>query len=159
MAYAKINKSGCGEFHGNLKIRYDFYLEKKDSRYEEFLVSSEKSKNVFVNTPFHSHFVYFDSDVSTETIQANMLFHLKNFYAALQKDYDKTSSGLRHGWAVETRRRPLRKDSYKNYDLIKASVENALEGIEETTISAEGESGKTYPATEIDIGSYGTSND
>ena len=35
MAYCKINKTGCCERKGNLQVRFDFFLEKDDPRYED----------------------------------------------------------------------------------------------------------------------------
>ena len=67
MAYAKINKSGCIERHGNVQVRVDFYLEPEDPRYSDTLVDvpvlddkggpTGKTKKQL--NPFHSHFMYF----------------------------------------------------------------------------------------------------
>ena len=58
---------------------------------------------VYQLNPFHSHFAYFDPDVTDEEIKAEMNYHLPNFYKAYQDEWDKVQGGMRHGFAVEKR--------------------------------------------------------
>lgn len=137
MAYAKIERSGCEVRKGNVRVRLDFYLEPGDPRFNERH-----------DTPFHSHFVYLPPDATDEDIQAQMAYHLPNFYTAFQARRDAEKGGMRHGWATETRRRP------KNYSHDAARVaqcQDRVNALSELRTSTKGE-GKEYPATEIDIG-------
>lgn len=138
MAYALIEPTGCGEFHGNVVARIAFYLEPDDPRYDErhYLVPIIPKKGYpgevdaegnpinqadynawleslpkkWVLAPFHNHFLYLPPDVTEDTIIAKADFHLPNFYAAWLQELDKIKGGMRKGWATETRGRPIRYD-------------------------------------------------
>lgn len=124
--YAKIEPSGCGEHHGNVKIRLDFYLDPTDVRYEERhtlvpVIPPEgypgkvDEEGIPINqadydtwlvslphiwqlAPFHSHFIYADPDVTDAEIQKIANFHLVNFYQAWCQEKDHKPGGMREGW-------------------------------------------------------------
>ncbi len=114
---------------------------------------------VWQNTPFHSHFLYFDPDVTGEDIKAEMDFHLPNFYKAFQDGRDKEQGGMRHGWAVEKRIPPLdysQLDSAENYTLRKAQCEDRVTTLSKISSSPSIKEGQEYPSTDIDIGAAAT---
>ena len=190
-AYVEIEPSGCGEFHGNVKIRYDFFLTPDAYRYddrhlyvvdtttEEYLAGYTGKFNedgtpknlvqydkwdaslprVWVNTPFHSHFCYFDADVTNAEVEKAGLYHLGNFYSAWCDDWTDVQGGMRHGWDTETRVRPVRYDEVEilaDYELRKDDVETRVEevktlGISDSVGTLIGE-GETFPSTDIDVG-------
>lgn len=179
MAYAKINKTDCTEWHGNVQVRIDFYLEDTDPRYEDTRVlvidtsSKEYQKGYPENykitekewleslpkkwqtNPFHSHFMYFSPGVTEAEILKEAEFHLPNFYTAFQNQWDKSDGGMRHGWATEKRIRPTRKDktpSSKDYESVRLSCEAKIAELSEATTKVINLDGTEYPATEIDIG-------
>ena len=177
MAYAKINKSGCCERNGSVQVRFDLFLEPTEPRYldtyiqvpdipegtkypedvtKEWLDSFPKKWQL---NPFHSHFVYFDPDVTDAEIKAEMDFHLPNFYAAYQRYDDKEQGKMRRGWAVEKRIRPLRYNEVEdapNFALRASQVEERMSLIPELTTTTTLTEGKEYPATDIDIGAAAT---
>lgn len=138
MAIAKIEPTGCEEWHGNVKVRLAFYLEPDDARYDErhYLVPIippegypgevdvrgnpidradydawiESLPKEWVLAPFHNHFLYLPPDVTEDIIIAKANFHLPNFYAAWLQELDKVKGGMKKGWATETRARPTRYD-------------------------------------------------
>jgi len=111
MAYGLIEKSGCEVWHGGLvKLRFDLFLEPDDARYDErhtlvpvipkegypgkvdkggapldqkdYDLWLEKLPHIWQLAPFHSHFLRFEPDVSQETVEQAILFHIPNFYKA-----------------------------------------------------------------------------
>lgn len=187
MAYAALNKSGCEERKGNVKVRLDFYLDATDPRYDErylYLVDVtsaeylagypgkvdefgnpidqedydnwiESLPHIWENTPFHSHFVYFDADVTIDDIKAEMEFHLPNFYKAFQERKDEVKGGMRHGWATEKRIKPTdysKTDTSAEYDARVAECQAAVDALTEFTHEPEAKEGQEFPATAIDIG-------
>ncbi len=164
MAFAKINKSGCSERHGNVQVRIDFFLEPTDPRYNDTYIDipvldkkgepTGKTKKQL--NPFHSHFLYFPPDVTEAEILKEAEYHLPNFYTAFQNEWDKSPGGMRHGWATEKRIRPIRKDktlSSKDYESVRLSCEAKITELTEASTSVNDLEGREYPATEIDIGS------
>jgi hypothetical protein len=183
MPYSKINKTGCCERHGNMQIRIDYFLEPDDVRYsdryvqvhvfpdggypgevdKEGMPKSQKEYDVWEAslphiwqlTPFHSHFFYASPEITDAEIKAEMDFHLPNFYAAFQNEWDKVQGGMRHGWDVEKRIRPVRYSKTleaQEYLIKKQLVEDRLSlitGIESKSSSLDG---KEYPSTDIDVG-------
>jgi len=190
-AYVVIEPSGCEEYHGNVRIRYDFFLTPDGYRYEDRHLyvpdwdspeaqAGYKGKvdeegipvnqvqydkwldslpHIWQDSPFHSHFCYFSPDVTDNEIKSAGLYHLGNFYTAWCDDWVDVQGGMRHGWDVETRIRPIRYDqdpTYLEYDTLKADCEARVAEAKTLDISKEagiGELlGETFPATEIDIG-------
>jgi hypothetical protein len=132
LPYAKIEPSGCGEFHGNTKVRIDFFLSPGDYLYDDpsrFYVpdwESPEAKKGYKGAldaegnpkdpakykawvdglphiwlekrKFHSHFLYFDPDVTEAEIEKVANFHLPNFYAAWCAGYANGKGGMRKGW-------------------------------------------------------------
>ena len=180
MAYSKIEKSGCCERNGSVQVRFDLFLEPTDPRYLDTYIQvpdipekgypfadSKLSEEAWLDSlpkkwqlnPFHSHFVYFDPDVTDEEIKAEMDFHLPNFYAAYQRYDDKEQGKMRRGWAVEKRIRPLRYNEVEdapNFALRASQVEERISLIPELTTTTTLTEGKEYPATDIDVGAAAT---
>lgn len=188
MAYVVLNKSGCEERKGNVKIRLDFYLDAIDPRYDDrylYLVDVTSQEylagypgkvdeegnlidqedynkwwdalpRIWENTPFHSHFVYFGSDVTQDDIKAEMEVHLANFYKAFQERKDEDNGGMRHGWATEKRIRPTdysKTESVAEYDARVAECQASASTLTEFSFKPkEGVEGQEFSATEIDIG-------
>ena len=185
--YAKIDRSGCLEYHGNVMVRFSFYLDEKDARYKEhhiFAVDetspefkagyqgkvdkldnpvSDKGYKKWIDScphywrdnPFHNHFVYADPDVSNEELQALAEYHLANFYEAW-----RLKKTIRSGWDTKHRIRPLRYedvDSPQIFKQRKAQCDARVAEIKSLDISlgSLGE-GRTFPATDIDIGAAAT---
>ena len=183
MPYTKLNKTGCCERYGNLQLRIDFFLEEDDPRYFDRYIQvpvipkggytgkvdevgsplAQKAYDkwfgklplIWQLTPFHSHFFYADPNVTDAEIKAEMDFHLPNFYTAFQNEWDKVQGGMRHGFAVEKRKRPVRYSKTleaAEYLNLKTQVDSRLAlitSIESKPISLDG---KEYPSTDIDIG-------
>ncbi|MDD5486241.1 MAG: hypothetical protein PHW65_01615 [Dehalococcoidales bacterium] len=142
MAFAKINKAGCKEFHGNIAVQIDFFLEPDDPRYAE------------ANPLFHSHRVYLKPDFEEKSLQKIMQHHLANFYLAFQNERDKTPGGMRHGWDIATRKPPVILDRLlkaHDYQAVRRSCENRLFTLPEVATIAKIK-GKEFPATLIDVG-------
>ena len=188
MPYAKINKSGCCERHGNLQIRIDFFLEPTDPRYldtyvqvpvippEGYTGKVDKEGNpkdqaaydlwlaslpkVWQLNPFHSHFIYVPPEVTDAEIKAEMDFHLPNFYKVFQEYQDKEQGGMRKGFAVEKRIRPVRYSKTleaSEYDLLKIQVDSRLAILPVLQSTTDVSEGKEYPSTDISIGPGATS--
>jgi len=115
--------------------------------YDNWIASLPK---VWQNNPFHNHFIHCEPDVTDGEIQAQMAFHLPNFYVAWC-----AGKTIRSGWDVKTRIRPKHYDKIdpQNYDLRKTQCLTRVEGVKSilTQIKTD-EKGKTFPATDIDIG-------
>lgn len=116
--------------------------------YEEWV---DTCHHIWRDNPFHNHFVYADPDVTEAEIQSLAEFHLANFYEAWQQG--KT---IRSGWDVKHRIRPLRYneiDEPSIYAFRKAQCEQKAEAIKSLNISVSTPGkGKTFPATDIDVG-------
>lgn len=164
--YIKVEPSGCCERHGLVQIRLAMYLEPDDYAYERHHVQvperplteeeradpklAELVPNVWQNNPFHNHFIYGEPDITDDEIKAQMAFHLPNFYEAWCQDLAQVKGGMRHGWAVETRKHPIR---YPENAQRKARCEARLVDIKSLLSQIKtNEKGETFPATEIDIG-------
>ena len=117
----------------------------------------EELPRIWQNTPFHSHFVYFDSDFTDEDIKRAIELHLPNFYKAFQEENDKDAGGMRRGWATETRIKPTdypKTESVAKYKARAAKCQQALNNLTAFSYKPDGDGeGKLSPATEIDIGS------
>ena len=187
--YARIEPSGCGEFHGNVKVRFAFYLEPSDVKYEHTygqvpIIPPEgypgevdamgspfdiDDYNVWIKglpkkwqlVPFHNHFVYVDPDVAEAELQSLMAFHLPNFYEAWK--LDRIKGGMRRGWDVRHRVRPLRYeevDKPEIFALRKAQCKQKAEALKTLSISVSSiGKGETFLATEIFIGATAIERD
>lgn len=155
MPYAKLNKSGCEERKGNVKIRLDFFLEPSDPRYNDTylpIIDPETGSptDEYQIVPFHSHFVHFSPDVTIEDIKVEIDFHLSNFYKAFQDRWDEVNGGMRHGWATEKRKRP---SDYSKDALRVAQCQTVVDTLTEFSYKPKSEQeGKEFPATAIDVG-------
>ena len=195
MAVGLINISGSEVWHkGLVKLRIDFLLEPDDARYDERytyvpvipkegypgLVDKEGTPlnqadydlwlaslpHYWRDDPFHSHILRFEPDVSQETVEASILFHIPNFYKAWTEGWDKEKGGMRHGWDVATRTkalgRPTRYD--KEFSLPELGTRPAeclskLNLIVASDLSVHTKDiGETFPSTDIDIGSPAINN-
>ena len=189
MAYGLIEKSGCEVWHGGLvSVRFDLFLETDDARYDERhtyvpvipiegypgkvdkegVPKSQKDYDLWLASlphiwqlaPFHSHFLRFEPDVSQETVEQAILFHIPNFYKAWTEGWDKQKGGMRHGWDVATRTkalgRPRRYD--KEFSLPELGTRPAeclskLGLIVASNLSIRTKNiGETFPSTDIDVG-------
>jgi len=114
----------------------------------------------WVNTPFHSHFIYLPADFTDDDIKAQIDIHLGNFYKAFQDRWDEVQGGMRHGWATDTRIRPTdysKAETPAEYDARVADCQVAIDSLTEFSHKPEGEiQGETFPATEIDVGGGAT---
>ena len=152
--YAVINKSGCEERKGNVKVRLDFFLEPDDPRYNDTYIpiidpETEKPIGKYQLVPFHSHFIHLDPDFTEEDIKAEMDFHLPNFYKAFQDRWDEVNGGMRHGWATEKRIPPV---DYSQNALRVSQCQDRVNELTELSYKPQKREGKEYPATVIDIG-------
>lgn len=208
MPIARIEPSGCGEFHGNVVARIAFYLEPDDARYDErhYLVSEipesgypgetqwvdrevwdrwqkngitfeiirhldgsflvpvdmddyqqwlESLPKKWQLAPFHNHFLYLPPDVTEDIIIAKANLHLPNFYAAWLQELDKVPGGMRKGWDVATRARPIRYDKVdpELYKLRKPQCLEKAQLIKALAVEIRRkEGGQLFSATAIDIG-------
>ena len=124
-------------------------------QYDKWLESLPRA---WVNTPFHTHFIYLPADFTNKDIEDAIALHLPNFYKAFVVDrWDEVQGGMRHGWDTATRIRPTDYSKTENpaqYDARVAECEAAVDSLTEFSYKPIGESGQgeTFPATEIDIG-------
>ena len=81
MPYAVINKSGCGIHKGRAKLRLDFFLNPGEPNYKRY-----------ADTPFHTHFIYPNPDISDSDLNAEIERCLNYFYAFHQHCWDKKVS-------------------------------------------------------------------
>ena len=116
MATAKINLSGCEVRKGKVKLRFDFFLEPGDPRYEEYylllpIVPEEgytgrvnemgepvnqndynkwlnKLPKQWQNTPCHSHKDYIDIDDDYSAIEKLMNESLAEFFSMWCSGYE-----------------------------------------------------------------------
>lgn len=153
MPYAVVNRTGCAIRKGNCQIRLDFYLDETDPRYNERYL---EINGVWQNTPFHTHFIYLPATFTEEDIKAQIDIHLKNFYQAFQDRWDEVKGGMRHGWVTQTRTRPTdyrKTGTPSKYNARVAECQDAIDALTPFVYEPEeGGEGKTFPATEIDIG-------
>lgn len=112
--YSEINKSGCAERKGLVRIRFDFFLEPKDHNYSktyaEVTIFPEEGypgevdglgdpvdekeykdwrKNlptIRQNNPFCCHFMYFEPEVTDEEILKSGQDSLKMAYGNWKKE-------------------------------------------------------------------------
>ena len=66
--FYKIEPTGCVVRKGMIQVRYDFFLDEKDERFDEMYLQVEEGGEK-VATPFHTHFCYFDPNVTQEEIE------------------------------------------------------------------------------------------
>ena len=154
MAFAALNKSGCSEHKGNVRVRLGFYLEPTDPRYDDTWVPIVDEDGLptgeYQLNPFHNHFVYFSPDVTKDDIKSEIEYHLPNFYKAFQDEWDKVKGGMRHGWAVEKRAKPI--DYSKDATRV-SQCQNRLAALTEFSHKPNMKEGQSFTATEIDVGS------
>lgn len=108
MAIAKIEPTGCTVHKGKVQLRFSFYLEPSDPRYEEQYVQvpiipeggypgevdaegspidighynnwHESLPKKWQNNPFHNHFVYVDPDTPDAEINQLLTESLEEFF-------------------------------------------------------------------------------
>ena len=164
------------EFHGNIAVKLEFYLNPEDYGYEQtyvgvpdFTGATYKGKlakdgqprdaadyEAWVDSlprkwqlnPFHNHFIYLPPDYSKADVEAQIAFHLPNFYAAWS-----AGKTMRSGWATEKRIRPVRFDKVHpaDYEARKIACLSRIATAEPVMLATDG-IGKTFPATTIDVG-------
>lgn len=174
--FAKIEPSGCLERYGLVQVRIAMYLEPGDYKYNDHHILApiipeegypgevdamghpanmgdyqswlNLLPKVWQTNPFHNHFIYGEPEITDAEIQAQMVFHLPNFYSAWRAD-----KSIRSGWATETRIHPKRYDKEPNYATRKSRCVARAEEIKtiHTQIKTNGK-GEIFPATAIDIG-------
>ena len=124
-----------------------------DADYEAWL---DTCRHIWRDNPFHNHFINVDPKKTDADIKALAKFHAPNFYESWKKK--KT---MRSGWAVETRIKPIRydeKESSAKYAIRKGKCEKRaaqLKELDVTNLISKAE-GRTFPATDIDIGNAAT---
>ena len=179
--YVKVEPSGCCERHGLVQVRFSFYLEPGDSGYEKNYVQIPKKKyngkcneigipldighylnwkatcpKIWVNTPFHNHFVYDEPETPDDEILAQMQYHLPNFYEAWCEDWGEHKGSMRRGWDDKLRIRPLRYDKIESldaYNIRKVRCNERVEAIKNILSPvATNEMGLVFPVGSIDIG-------
>lgn len=77
MAIGKIEPTGCTVRKGKVQLRFSFYLEPGDARYEEHHV---RGPDGWQDNPFHNHFVYVDADATDAEIRQLMTESLEEFW-------------------------------------------------------------------------------
>lgn len=163
------------EFHGNVQVKLEFYLDPADFGYEQthidvpyFTGAEYKGKKgkdgnpdpeqyqAWAETlpkqkqlnPFHSHFVYLPPDYSKADVETEIAFHLPNFYAAWT-----AGKSMRSGWDTAKRIRPVRFDKVapEMYEAKRIACLSRVTAIEPILLATNGV-GRTFPATNIDVG-------
>ena len=124
--------------------------------WEDYELWWDSLPRIWVNTPFHAHFIYLPATFTEEDIKAQIDIHLGNFYQAFQDRWDAVQGGMRHGWATETRIKPTdysKTDTEAEYNARVAECQDAIDVLTPFVYEPkEGGDGKTFPATEIDMG-------
>ena len=64
----RIEPTGCVVRKGMIQVRYDYLLDESDERYDEMYLQVEEGGEK-VATPFHTHFCYFEPNVTQEEIE------------------------------------------------------------------------------------------
>lgn len=72
-AYGALEPSGCGFFKGTVKLRIDLFV--KSSGFNGIIPENWESN------PFHTHFVYFDPEVTDGEIRTKIVETTEYFYA------------------------------------------------------------------------------
>lgn len=106
MAFAKIEPTGCIERKGKVRLRFSYYLEPNDARYEEHRIYApiipesgipeglkddaysawlDSLPHEWRDNPFHNHFTHFDADTPDAKIKQVMEDTLETFYGAWSK--------------------------------------------------------------------------
>lgn len=164
------------EFHGNIAVKLEFYLDPADYGYEQTYVSvsdftgatykgkldkdgqprNPEDYQAWMDSlprkwqlnPFHNHFIYLPPDYANKDVEREISFHLPNFYAAWS-----AGKTMRSGWATEKRIRPVRFDKVHpaDYEARKQACLSRIAKVEPISLAANG-IGRTFPATDIDIG-------
>ena len=168
------------EFHGNVAVKLEFYLDKADCGYEQTYVSMpdftgatykgklDKDGNprdpldyqAWVDSlpkkwqlnPFHNHFIYLPPDYTSKDVEREIWYHQPNFYAAWA-----AGKTMRSGWDTATRIRPVRFDKVHpaDYEVKKQACLSKIATIQPVSLLVDG-IGMTYPATTIDVGAGAT---
>lgn len=116
MAYGIIEPTGCAARMGKVQLRFSFYLEPDDLRYEEHHIQVpiipeggypgevdaeglpvdqehynswlESLPREWRDNPFHNHFVYVDADVSDDEISRLLTESLEEFFGIWARGED-----------------------------------------------------------------------
>jgi len=109
---------------------------------------------------FHHHMVYVAPDADIEAaVESAIALHLPNFGKAWRDGADADPGGMRHGWDVAARIRPMRYDVVQPdaYATRKALCLSKLPILSSLSLAgrAKGE-GELFPSTAIDVGSAAT---
>lgn len=116
MATAKIEPTGCTVRKGKVQLRFSFYLEPDDPRYEEHYIQIpiiplegylgevdtkgnpvdwndynawlESLPKEWQNNPFHNHFVYVDPDITDAKVKQLVVDSLDEFFGIWAKGED-----------------------------------------------------------------------
>lgn len=116
MAIARIEPTGCCVHKGKIQLRFSFYLEPSDPRYEEHHIKvpiipaegypgevdamgnlvniedyinwTETLPKEWQNNPFHNHFVYVDADVTDGKIKQLIRESYDEFFGIWGKGKD-----------------------------------------------------------------------
>lgn len=89
MPVAKIEPTGCTVRKGKVQLRFSFYLEPGDARYDEHHVQVPRApgddtpSGVWQDNPFHNHFVYVTPGTTDAAIRRMMADALDLFYGEL----------------------------------------------------------------------------
>lgn len=161
MPYAKIEKSGCCERHGNVQLRFSFYLEPDDARYDERYVLVVDITSAKYLEGYQGEVDEMGSAIDSEACQIwrdslpkvwhNNTFHnhfvyadpditdaeikvLMNFHLANFYEAWKQGKPIRSGWAIETKIQPLHYDEVDKPKIYSLRKQQCLDRI--TTLSA-----------------------
>lgn len=92
MAIAKIEPTGCCVRKGKVQLRFSFYLESTDPRYEEHHVQVLDAEDIptgeWRNNPFHNHFVYVNADVCDDEVRQLLADSLEEFFGIWSRGED-----------------------------------------------------------------------
>ena len=157
MPIAKIEPSGCTVRKGKVQLRFSFYLELGDARYEEHHVQvpiipeggypgkvgamgrpvdreyykswRESLPKKWQTNPFHNHFVYVDIDTSDAEIKQLMAETLEEFFGIWAE-----GMGMLEAWKTRTpKARQHFNESRKQFDRDTSNVkecENKVKDIQ-----------------------------
>ncbi len=184
MPFVKVEPLGCEERFGLVKVQFDFFLTEEDCRYSELLINMpifpqsgypgemglygaidneeyerwrDALPHQIVLTPFHSHLLHFEPNVTQEEVEEAIKYHIPHFYYAWCQEQDKIPCGMRKGWETSTRGAPKRYNQLltpSEYKERQQDCEAFLNKIKKSNliVASNKISNELFPSTAIDIG-------
>ena len=111
--YAEIEPSGIHVRDGLVAVRFSFYCEEGDPRYDEHHIQLEDK--TWQNNPFHNHFDLVSADITDDELKQLMEKRLKDFGKAWSEGFASDVRGvaceqIQKGWDTNDKHNKTKAD-------------------------------------------------